>query len=554
MSTLAQGTKINNRYTLQEYKGSGSFGEVWLAHDDIIDTDVALKIYVSLNPAGISQFTEEYKTTANLSHPNLLTAKHFDVWERRPFLEMKYCGQGSADKLVGSITEKELWKFIRDVSAGLNYLHNLPEPIIHQDIKPDNVLMDDDGMFLITDFGISKQLRATIRKQSGRSDASGSCAYMGPERFNADPTPIKASDIWSLGASIYELAKGELPFYGQGGVMLKNGADLPELGDGWSSELNQTIQACLAKDPWDRPTAEQLEKYAESMLQSLEAGQSIATAHWIKGNKKPTTAKPSAGNATVPIGKQETPKGTYPTTGDANTSSNKWLWSLLILPLLILGIWGIVYKINKDKELAVKGISGYENGYAYVDLGLPSGTLWATCNVGANTPEGYGNYYAWGETSTKYTYSWETYKYGTYNSEDTWNYGMTKYNKSDGKTTLDLSDDAAHVNWGGNWRIPTKAEQDELRNRCTWTWTTRNGVNGYKVRGPNGKSIFLPAAGYIDGKNLDYVGNGSDYWSSSRYSKNSSRACYNAFSPTTYDWNYCVRHYGFSIRAVLSPQ
>ncbi len=551
MSELSQGTTINGRYTLQEYKGSGSFGEVWLAHDDIIDTDVALKIYVSLNPAGISQFTEEYKTTANLSHPNLLTAKHFDVWERRPFLEMKYCGQGSADKLVGNITEKDLWHFIHDVAAGLHYLHDLPEPIIHQDIKPDNVLMDDDGMFLITDFGISKQLRATIRKQSGRSDASGSCAYMGPERFNADPTPIKASDIWSLGASIYELAKGELPFYGQGGVMLKNGADLPELGAGWSSELNQTIQACLAKDPWDRPTAEQLEKYAESMLQSLEAGQSIATAHWIKGNKKPTTAKPSAGNATVPINKQETPNKVSLTSKEGNTSSNTKgnLWLLLLIPLIALGTWGIIYSINKGEsnptyspssltslpssKVTIKrpdSSSNSHNGHKYVDLGLPSGTLWATCNVGANRPEEYGNYYAWGETSNKYNYSNSTYSY---------NYSYSQ---------LPVNDDAAYVNWGGKWRMPTYNEHKELLNNCIWTWTIQKGVIGYKITSRNNRnSIFLPAAGYWDGTKIYHAGRHGSYWSMTPCE---SSAWSIFFQSTTHYQRQSGRCYGRTIRAV----
>ena len=136
------------------------------------------------------------------------------------------------------------------------------------------------------------------------------------------------------------------------------------------------------------------------------------------------------------------------------------------------------------------------NGHEYVDLGLPSGLKWATCNVGATAPEEYGDYFAWGETETKATYDLSNYKWcnGTYES-------MTKYCTNseygivDNKTTLELSDDAARVNWGGSWRMPTKAEQDELRNtdNCTWEWTTQNGVNGYKVTSKkNGNSIFLP--------------------------------------------------------------
>ena len=158
--------------------------------------------------------------------------------------------------------------------------------------------------------------------------------------------------------------------------------------------------------------------------------------------------------------------------------------------------------------------------HEYVDLGLS--VKWATCNVGATKPEEYGDYFAWGETQPKSNYDWSTYKYcnGSYKT-------LTKYNNSssygtvDNKTTLDLSDDAARANWGGSWRMPTRAEQDELRNNCTWTWTTQNGVNGYKVTSKsNGNSIFLPAAGYRDDSSLNNAGSTGYYWSSSLYTDN----------------------------------
>ncbi|MDY4512770.1 MAG: hypothetical protein SPE10_04900, partial [Paludibacteraceae bacterium] len=114
------------------------------------------------------------------------------------------------------------------------------------------------------------------------------------------------------------------------------------------------------------------------------------------------------------------------------------------------------------------------NGHEYVDLGLS--VKWATCNVGASKPEEYGNYYAWGETTTKSTYNWSTYKWCN-GSKTT----LTKYNTSssygtvDNKTVLELADDAARANWGGAWRMPTDAEWTELRENCTWTWITKNG-------------------------------------------------------------------------------
>ena len=268
MAEMQQGTLIKDRYQLKEYKGSGSFGEVWLAHDDFLDIEVAIKVYISLDTRGVEEFKTEYKTAYGLTHPNLLAATYFDVWQQRPFLVMKYCSNGSAGNMAGNTSEREIWKFIRDVAAGLAYLHAQdPEPIVHQDIKPDNILIDEQGRYLITDFGISKKIRSTMRKQSKRGVAAGAAAYMGPERFSKEPTPIMASDVWSLGASIYELATGELPFCGMGGGMLMSGAELPELDNGkWSKELNTVMQACLAKETWDRPKAQELKEYAAAVI------------------------------------------------------------------------------------------------------------------------------------------------------------------------------------------------------------------------------------------------------------------------------------------------
>ena len=184
-----------------------------------------------------------------------------------------------------------------------------------------------------------------------------------------------------------------------------------------------------------------------------------------------------------------------------------------------------------------------------VDLGLPSGLKWASCNVGATAPEEFGGYYAWGETEEKSDYSWDTYKYGT-------SISITKYCTSssygtvDNKTTLEPTDDVATVKWGGSWRMPTTEEQQELINNCTCTWTTLNGVNGYRVTGPNGNSIFLPAAGYRDGTGVYYQGSLGGYWSSSLNSSNSNDAYGLYFYSSYYDWSYDSRFYGLSVRPV----
>ena len=155
------------------------------------------------------------------------------------------------------------------------------------------------------------------------------------------------------------------------------------------------------------------------------------------------------------------------------------------------------------------------NGHDYVDLGLPSGLKWATCNVGASKPEDYGGYYAWGETEEKSNYYWSTYKWCRGSDDNMTKYcGNSNYGKVDNKTVLDPEDDVAHIQWGGSWRMPTKAELDELGNNCTWTWTTQNGVNGYNVTGPNGNSIFLPVTGRRLGTEAQGRGSDGGYWSS----------------------------------------
>jgi hypothetical protein len=190
----------------------------------------------------------------------------------------------------------------------------------------------------------------------------------------------------------------------------------------------------------------------------------------------------------------------------------------------------------------------------YVDLGLS--VKWATFNVGATRPEEYGDYYAWGETETKTDYSSSTNKYCIGSAA-----ALTKYcNKSsygnngftDTKTTLDPEDDVAHVKWGGDWRMPTQAEFEELLNNCDWSWITQHGVNGWKVtsRVDSSRSIFLPATGYRGGTYLNDVGSYGDYWSSSLDTDGPSSAWdlyFGSAGHNTYDNN---RYYGFTVRPV----
>ena len=190
----------------------------------------------------------------------------------------------------------------------------------------------------------------------------------------------------------------------------------------------------------------------------------------------------------------------------------------------------------------------------WVDLGLPSGTIWATRNIGASAPEEYGDYFAWGEVAPKNNYDWSTYKWcnGSYNTMTKYcDYSSYGYNGFvDNKTELEPEDDAAYVNWGASWRLPSLEQIQELCDNCTWQLTQRNGVNGRLITGPNGNTFFLPGAGGRWHDSLDGDGSYGYYWSRTLYSSYSDIACSLYFGSGSVYLNYSDRDLGFTVRAV----
>jgi hypothetical protein len=195
--------------------------------------------------------------------------------------------------------------------------------------------------------------------------------------------------------------------------------------------------------------------------------------------------------------------------------------------------------------------------HEYVDLGLPSGTLWATKNVGADSPEDYGDYFAWGETEPKYGYMWDTYKYcdGSATKLTKYcqqsDYGYIDY--TDTMTELLPDDDAATENWGSEWQMPSSVQFEELFNDSytTTEWTTQNGVNGRKITSKrNGNSIFLPAAGYRNFTKLREAGSDGYYWSRSLDTSYSSYAHYLSINQLLIHMKQNYRFYGQSVRPV----
>lgn len=222
---------------------------------------VAIKIYRLqniLDIEGEQRFKDEFKIVYNCHHANILPPSHFSIFEDTPYLVMPYCKDGSSEKLIGKTLDTDvLWKYILDVASGLSYLHACNPPIIHQDIKPANVLIDSNGNYSITDFGISAKKEKGIN--SYYEDASsGTLVYMAPERFTENAEPLPESDIWALGATLFEIVTGDVPFGDEGGLAQEQGAKKPEIKQRVPKEVKKLIYACLEKEPSKRPTAQQI--------------------------------------------------------------------------------------------------------------------------------------------------------------------------------------------------------------------------------------------------------------------------------------------------------
>ena len=224
---------------------------------------------------------------------------------------------------------------------------------------------------------------------------------------------------------------------------------------------------------------------------------------------------------------------------------------ILLMALAAIMCVGVA-SCNKDDQ---PSNNGENNTVAWIDLGLPSGLLWADCNLGATKPEEYGNYYAWGETATKQVFDWSTYKYCTVDGEGIIQ-TLTKYNTSseygtpDNLTNLQDMDDAVTASLGNGARTPTKEEWNELISNTTVEWTTVNGVYGSKFTADNGNAIFLPATGLYDGSEPTLAGSYGGYWSSTLHEVYPYCAWYILIFSGDQQMVYYDRARGITLRAV----
>lgn len=257
---LSQDQLFHGRYQLIELMGSGASSEVWKARDTKAGSLlVALKIYsVGISPIdsyGIANFQQEFTTVFNMTHTNLLRPSGYDICNGCPYLVMQFCENGSASSMIGRVDEKDVLHFLHDVAAGLEYLHD--HNVIHQDIKPDNILVDDNCNFMLTDFGISSH----IGSQGVDGPTGGTRAYMAPERYEGIVS--KESDIWSLGATVVEMIKGEPPFGELGGSLQAQGETWKGITGPFQPAVKALIDSMLEKNPNLRPTASLIRRKIE---------------------------------------------------------------------------------------------------------------------------------------------------------------------------------------------------------------------------------------------------------------------------------------------------
>lgn len=272
----SQGQLFYERFRLERLLGRGGFSEVWKVNDEKARAIAAIKIFIKQDEEGVELCRQEYQKAHNLNHPSILRPTYFDVYKGAPFLVMPYCSQGTLADKAGTLSPDQVLQLLREIASALNYIHTRTNSISHNDIKPDNILIDEEGRFLLTDFGISQRfqqkLTQTVNTAQREAEVVKSgitaLAYRAPELFNYKGRTQKpasnATDIWAFGTLLFQTCTGQLPFHGEGGLAqligMSDGATavsdlVVPLPDFLLPHQKQLILNCLELETWKRPSA-----------------------------------------------------------------------------------------------------------------------------------------------------------------------------------------------------------------------------------------------------------------------------------------------------------
>ena len=570
----SQRALLANRYRIIKQLGQGGMGSVWLAEDTQLDGKLfAIKMLPSIlvaNKRAFNQLKSEALVAMKLTHSNIVTLRAFEENNGNPFLVMDYIDGETLDDYLAnrmsdgaaredarppenivpasrieelSIGEEEVIRLLKPIAEALDYAH--AEGVVHRDIKPANVMIRKDGCPFIMDFGIAREIQETMTRVTGRM-SSGTLMYMSPEQLNGD-MPKPSQDVYSFAAMVYECLKGEPPF-SRGNIeyQIMNKDPEPLAGD---IAIASSVMAGLAKKPDDRP---------KSCVAVLEGA-------YGKREKE-------LGGRSQESGVREVWPGRRPLCGAKSQEAcerpreprRKFFVKFAAIGFLALGLIGGICALLGKKDSNDK-FEVIEDGMVQLWEGGP---YWAAKNIGADKPEDPGYYFWWGDTVgyKREGGSWVASDESDFNfsfsgdNTPTWGKSFSDMEregwieKKNDTYVLTSKHDAAQAHLGGAWRMPTEDEFDDLLSKCDWTWTTRNGRNGYVVRGRGNyasKSIFLPAAGRGDGTSLDDSGSNGDYWSSVPFSGGD----YDYASELSFISRYCCtlirnRNYGQPVRPV----
>lgn len=544
-------------YVIEKVIGQGGFGITYLACQTGLERKVAIKefymkehcnrddgnSFVSVPSLGSKElverfrqkFLKEARIIASFESRNIVNI--IDVFEENgtAYYVMEFLEGKTLSYLVserGILDEVIAVEYIRQIAGALSEVHS--RNLLHLDIKPANIMLNNKGCAVLIDFGISKHYDENgSQTSSGLVGISDGYAPMEQYKKGGLDSFSPSTDIYSLGATLYKLLTGQNPPHASD----VNDEGLPVLPQEISAPVRRAIKAAMEPKRKDRPQS------IEEFLKLLESKDERVM---IKDNREQSTDNRVQSAKVFKVENEETRAIENETVQVAvkkdytvaKPKKNRTAWVVAVVVLLVILIVGFFYLYNnhlekKDRERSVMFAQNSVITLSKkVDLGLS--VCWAGWNVGASSPEGYGDYYAWGETSTK----------ASYTKDNSYNYG-----ESIGSIAGKSAYDVACAKWGSSWRLPTEAEFEELINRCAWNRTTYNGVDGYKVTGPNGNSIFLPAAGWFD-SSLRGLGTLGLYWSATPDESDPNYACILEFEIGYQDTGFYDRSSGYSVRPV----
>ncbi len=526
--TLLQGGK----YKTVRFISSGGFGCTYEAEHVMLKKRVAIKEFFvkdfcnrdettahvtvgTTSKRGLvdklrAKFIDEACALSSLQHPGIVRVS--DVFEENgtAYFVMDFIDGSSLSEILkreGHLPEQKALKYIRQVAEALRHVH--AHNRLHLDVKPGNIMIDKQGNAVLIDFGASKQ----YDEENGANTSTlmgKTLGYAPLEQMSDDVVKFTpATDIYSLGATLYKLITGVTP---PSANLLAAGDTLAPLPATVSFGVSAAISAAMRTKRLARPQS--IDEFL-AILNSADAATGDEEETIIEGGGK---------------GSHDTDTHQHPLTPKKGKAFPTKTVAIAVCLVLVAALAGVYFY---QRGASDEPTTGTINGHEWVDLGLS--VKWATCNVGALSPSGYGDYYAWGETSTKSEYTEANCK---------------TYGKSMDDIAGNPQYDAARANWGGTWRLPTWDEIEELVNECEWEWTTQKGHNGYEVTGPNGNSIFLPAAGWRYGSSLDSAGKYGYCWSATPYEDDTNYAYDLYFDSDSHDRDWGYRSYGRSVRPV----